>query len=804
MTEGGASRKPPGSAPRSIGQWLFHGVPKWFDTPLGEDYARNITEQRQGVRMATYMASKTRTGNRPGWSVTFRHPLRPDTRGKPGRKIRRGLGTTDEAEADHLVAQLNTVLSDEAWWATARRQDAELIFDKAVVDAFYDELAAVTADPWDVRGAHLPLPSRDEGYTRVLFVGTTGAGKTSLLRHLIGSDPEEDRFPSTSTAKTTIADTEVVLSNGPFRAVVTFSPRFAVQATVEECVLSACEAVWNDEGDARIAERLLNHPDQRFRMGYILGGWAPADGESQDVSDWSFGEETETIPAELWSTTSDERVRNHATLAKYVDRIKRAFAHCVSETSRGLGEDLTKKIGRERDEALDIVLWALQDDSETGELVHDIVDDMLGRFDLLEAGELRRRGDGWPDVWLFTTEDRDEFIREVRWFSSNYAPDYGRLLTPLVDGLRVSGPLYPAFVSQHPKLALLDGQGLGHTPDSASSVTTHVTRRFADVDVILLVDSAQQPMQAAPLSVLRVIAASGNYDKMAIAFTHFDQVKGHNLPTPEAKRDHVLASVRNGLVALRDSLGTLAASAMERSILPRCLMFGGLQAPSRKLPRGVVMEFERLLGTFRDAIRTPEPPASKPVYDTTGILFAVQLATRKFHEPWAARLGLEAFPGVSKEHWTRLKALTRRLQGEWDVEYDNLKPLADLQGRLMEEISKFLDAPADWTRAPEDDDEAQQATATVKKSVFAALHAYIHNRMVTEALQGWRQAYSRAGKGSATHRAYDIDGIYDSAAPVPGSVVSNEAREFLAGLRKIVHEAIEAAGGEIRILVAAE
>ena len=74
----------------------------------------------------------------------------------------------------------------------------------------------------------------------------------------------------------------------------------------------------------------------------------------------------------------------------------------------------------------------------------------------------------------------------------------------------------------------------------------------------------------------RVIAASGNYDKLAVAFTHFDLVKGHNLPTPEAKRDHVLASVRNGLVALRGSLGTLAASALERSLIPRCFMFGGL------------------------------------------------------------------------------------------------------------------------------------------------------------------------------------------------------------------------------------
>jgi len=54
----------------------------------------------------------------------------------------------------------------------------------------------------------------------------------------------------------------------------------------------------------------------------------------------------------------------------------------------------------------------------------------------------------------------------------------------------VKGPLFPEFGSR-PKLALMDGQGLGHTPDSSSSVTTHITRRFGHVDVILLVDSAQ-------------------------------------------------------------------------------------------------------------------------------------------------------------------------------------------------------------------------------------------------------------------------------------------------------------------------
>ncbi|MFP3624316.1 hypothetical protein SB771_34155, partial [Burkholderia sp. SIMBA_051] len=91
-----------------------------------------------------------------------------------------------------------------------------------------------------------------------------------------------------------------------------------------------------------------------------------------------------------------------------------------------------------------------------------------------------------------------------------------------VDGIRVRGPLYPTFTDRRLKVVYLDGQGLGHTPESSSSVTTHVTERFSDVDAILLVDNAEQPIQAAAQAVLRAVAASGNYGKLAIAFTHFD------------------------------------------------------------------------------------------------------------------------------------------------------------------------------------------------------------------------------------------------------------------------------------------
>lgn len=59
----------------------------------------------------------------------------------------------------------------------------------------------------------------------MLLFGTTGAGKTTVVRQLLGSDPKTDRFPSTSTAKSTIADTEIVVAQGSLRGEVTFVPR---------------------------------------------------------------------------------------------------------------------------------------------------------------------------------------------------------------------------------------------------------------------------------------------------------------------------------------------------------------------------------------------------------------------------------------------------------------------------------------------------------------------------------------------------------------------------------------------------
>lgn len=725
--------------------------------------------------------------------------------------MRRGLNTSVDADADRMVGEMNAILGDPSWWNASKRQEASLKFSKPVVDAFFDEIQAGRDNPEALRETQIRLPNaKDDGYSRVLFVGTTGAGKTSLLRQLIGSDPESDRFPSTAPAKTTIADIEVIEAPGDFDAVVTFCTEFQAQANIEECIVDACLAIFEGAHEDKVADRFLNHRDQKFRLSYVLGGWRKSDLEKADDDEFSFEDEEHVQLNEEEGLPHAERAKNRKTLEAYIDRASELTKAVVARLANDLGESAVAASGPDREAAQQLIEenfeGYLGQEEQFHELVQDVLDDVRSRFDLIDGGELRRGRSGWPELWVFKSDDRDQFIRQIRWFSSNYWPQFGRLLTPLVDGIRVKGPMYPELGKNEPKLVLIDGQGLGHTPDSTSSVTTHVTERFDQVDVILLVDNAQQPMQAAPLSVLRAIASSGHHEKLAIAFTHFDQIKGQSLPTFADKRAHVMASVLNAFANLRDVLGAPIVKAMEHDIDHRCFMLGGVDRQLGKLPPRAADymrdQLFELVDFFERAILPPAPPEARPVYDPTGISFAVREAVSKFQGPWLARLGLGTYEGVSKEHWTRVKALNRRIAGELDVEYDSLRPVADLVARFTESISRFLDEPLEWTRPPTDDQEEQAAIDRVRRSVSAALHELAVKRLVEEHLSEWRTAYDSPhyqGAGSTFRRARTIHGIYDTAAPLPDAVMPPPSKEFLNEIRRLVVSAIEACGGQVRL-----
>lgn len=744
----------------------------------------------------SYSATKTRS-RRPGWSVTFRHPLRRDARGKAGLKIRRGLHTTVDVQADELVAQLNVLLADRSWWSADRRSDAEREFAPQIVSAFFDGIETGRIDTARLRDARIPLPAHDDGYARVLLVGTTGAGKTTLLRHLIGSSHEHDRFPSTSTAKTTISDTEIVTADGPFAAAVTFMSEFEVRAHIDECIEAACLAAMEKQSDEKVAAALLNHREQRFRLSYLLGEWDNVgDGDDEDFS-FDTAVLATGVPEERDSVTDVERRSNSERLNAYVGCVRTLAVEINRQNAADLGSLSDQKSPDDKAAWLELYSDRIFEAEEFARLALDIRDEIEGKFDLLDGGSLERSASGWPTIWTFESADREEFLRQVRWFSSNHFRQFGRLLTPLVDGIRVRGPLRPLQkeLQVADKLVLLDGQGLGHTAESVSSVSTRVTKRFAEVDLIVLVDSAQQPMQAAPLALLRAVGSAGYADKIALAFSHFDQVKGDNLQTTGQKRGHVMASVGNAVAGLRQLLGAPVAAALERRLDKRVFMFGALDREIDGIPPGVRKEMSRLLELLQSAAEPEAPAEAAPIYAVSGLELALRDAVESFLRPWEARLGLAYRDGIRTEHWTRIKALSRRFANGWRDEYDNLRPASDLIGRLQEEISRWLDNPAGWTRAPENEDERMAALNPVRSGVFNALHDLVRVRLGDQHRGDWMNAYTYSGYGSGLRRASEIRRIYEDTAPPISSAMKSQARVFLTEVVGIVKAAVEKSGG---------
>lgn len=750
-----------------------------------------------------YTATKTRSG-RPGWSVIFRHPLRRDARGKPGLKVRRGLNTSDDREADELVGQIKKLLADRSWWSADRRADAEREgFAPQVIAAFFDGIEAGHVDTAALRDAQIPLPGKDEGYARVLLAGTTGAGKTTFLRHVIGSTHEGDRFPSTSTDRTTVADTEIVTADGPYKAAVTFMSEFEVRAHIDECIEAACLTATENQPDKRIAAALLMHREQRFRLSYILGDWESDEPAEED--DFSFDATPAAILHDGDSVPEHERRANIDRIGAYIACVKIIAAEIENKTAADFGPLAAQQAPDDKAAWLELYSDRLFESEEFAKLALDIRDDIEDRFERLDAQNLKRSATGWPVIWTLETLDREEFLRQVRWFSSNHFREFGKLLTPLVDGIRVRGPFRPLRkeLQVADRLVLFDGQGLGHTAESVSSVSTRITKRFADADLILLVDSAQQSMQAAPLALLRAAGSAGYADKIALAFTHFDQVKGDNLQTLAQKRAHVIASIANAITGLRQALGAPVAAALEKRLEERVFLFGGLDREIDVIPSGVIREMAGLLELAQAAAAPDKPAEAAPIYSTGGLELALRDAVESFLRPWEARLGLAYRDGIRTEHFSRVKALSRRFANKWGDEYDNLRPASDLIGRLQEEISRWLDSPAGWTRAPADDDERMAALNPVRSAVFGALHELVKARLADQHRSDWLTAYTHSGRGSAFRRAGEIRRIYEDSAPPISSAMKPPARAFLADVVGIVKSAVEKSGGYFEVPKAA-
>ena len=117
-----------------------------------------------------------------------------------------------------------------------------------------------------------PLP---EDSPKIYVLGDTGAGKSTVLQHILGT--KKQSFPSTLMRRTTVAITEYIIDKSlSYASCFLLKSAVEVQASIEEIVEHSHSSIMkllqkNKAVDSKdVIDNLGESPDQRFRLKYLI------------------------------------------------------------------------------------------------------------------------------------------------------------------------------------------------------------------------------------------------------------------------------------------------------------------------------------------------------------------------------------------------------------------------------------------------------------------------------------------------------------------------------------------------------
>ena len=727
-----------------------------------------------------YKATAARNPGRKAWLVDFRHPLKNDNSNKPGKKIRKGLGTESEVEAQEMARRLTALLADDQLWSIGARRLAEEKYGAKVASIFFSEIEPPNDSARTKLDQLVELP---EGFARVLLLGVPGAGKTTLLRQLIGTNPETERFPSTSINRTTTYPTEIILGPGPYKAVVSFMSEHEARFEVEECVSAAVIAAVG--GDVKhIARDLLQKSDMRFRLKYVIGA---LQGPAEHLDPYDTPEES--ADQEAVAIDAAEQVVIQEKLGAYISQVV-AIADRLVEAVEASQGSLSSMPPDDRNAALDLIQEQATASDEFVELVSDILDEIRLRFAGVHEGRFEKTTSGWPRTWYLecgsdSIDARTKFFKAVRYFSGIAHQAWGTLLTPLVNGMRVAGPFSPKWADLPSGLVLIDTEGLGHKASATADVSDDMLALIYEAQAIVLVDSAKTGTTNTAGKALEAVVNAGQTKKLSVVFTHMDAT-GDNL-RGQAKYDHVAAGLRNLIEnQVAESVSVEAARYLAAHLETATFYLGRIDQSDATAAHP---ELRRLLEHLQAARPAVFEPVALPEYSIDNLAFAIQEGARDFRHQWQAMLGLSSNPDFAARPWQTLKALSRRYAENWDDGFV-LQPTSSLRSLLAASVSRFLEHPLEWSGSPTDDQKREVIDA-IKAVVVDQLKAMAARRLREQAQATWHEAYSFRGFGSTFNRRITIEEIYARWVPVPDARGDRIAFDFLDETKQIVLAAIQ-------------
>jgi len=711
---------------------------------------------------------KSKSGN---YNVSFHHPICRE--GSIGKKIHRSLKVSDETEALRLQQQMNTLLTlaeTPALLPTRSHAIAEGKYARVVIDAFFDCMTPEPVDYLALREREMPLPSN---VPHVLVVGPTGVGKSRFQQHLLQTTREN--FPMRGAGRTTVADTETIVDDVDYSAVVTFYSENEVREIIKENILEACAFAYREKEDrAKIASKLLVDSDKRFRFNYILGEW-PKNTETLDHED-EFDDDDEEHGAEL-------EAGNRRAIAAWA-KLESCVAQVLSMTELALDTARRElQPGSEQDEQVVEEYWLQyvgQDQLDA--LTEEILEEVEKRLCAATGQQ------SWPITYRVADKaNKTEFFERLRPFYQNDRGLFGGLVTPLVQGIRVRGRFAPPpwATTKLPTWVLLDGQGVGHEQSGATKINRTVppelAKKFSGADLICLVDRSVPAMTGDAPILLENLIVRGHQDRLVLIFTHFEDVAAPDLDWA-GRKAKVLEGVSNAIQGVA-SLPKAQRILLERTAESKAYFLARLDKQDVTL-KSTQAELKRICEHFARSVGETELPKFRPLYNEYKIADVLRREIEAYRHDWSAA-------ELASYHWKIMEALTNWIGNAYSDGYPkrNLYPGQDLSQRLVAAVSIELESPTGWRpNKPKTAEEESQILNAIRSKVGDRIDAYCREALVRDPRTGfWLPAYENIfGPGTKVKRARTVARILEDRAQLPNEGMG----KFTKDIWQIVEEVI--------------
>lgn len=597
------------------------------------------------------------------------------------------------------------------------------------------------------------IPLRpDNEYKVISLLGSTGSGKTTFLRKMLGINPETENIPPTSSNRTTTHNFEVVISDIKYyKACITFVSMKYIKETVTECLVRASKEYNKTNNIKKAFSVLFEDSTQTFRLKYIIG----------DIK-------------------KDEDLNK-----KYTDMIIRC-SNIYKELNDILynGAEIASSEKYENDRIIHEDLIA---DPQFKDVHKTICQDIVNIFkktintNTISLISLGNNTSELPIGCIFKIEDRRKFLKILQSFVGNQKAMWGQLLTPLVESVRITGPLYAQWLNKCPKISFIDGKGIGHTTDTGSIPMSYIDL-FKISNNILVVDEANKPMQQGTIDIIKGVVTHGCSEKLLVAFSKFDELKGENYESDEDKVEHIINSFSQVCDEIRKDVNLYSiADELEELSSSKFFYFQNLDKVEdnshcikevekfiKSLDKSLIVRQHNNTVSLKNPVKDEiEKKTKKEISNIMTVEFSNELeeAVKNFQDSWDALLNLHSSTPRQSEHWTRIKALSRRMYYFPEVySYDTLRPVDDFIYYIQNIIYKYV-------RKLGLDNKLLRHFSEKNK-----IHA---QEWLKRNVEGeWKTAYDRSGPGSTMKRSQDIHELFLKSCESALSAIKKELKKI--------------------------